>query len=72
MPTPELKPCPWGGPAYTQNWLDRAFRVVCKCGVCKIDCPFNELIGEWKRTREEAAETWNRRADTKGENDGNA
>lgn len=74
MPTPDLKPCPWGGDAMMQNFLDRSFRVVGNCGKCgrNGECPYCFMWGyaAWLPSIQDAASAWNSREE-RGGNDGN-
>lgn len=51
----ELKPCPFcGGEAEILNYSENEW-LIC-CAIC------NGMVERWRKTRKEAIEQWNRRA----------
>ena len=82
MPRIELKPCPFcGGPGSFENrkpdkndpmekmlFPKGVFRATCRNSGCWNKGP---LPNNWFGRKEAAAEVWNRRAQTQGEEDGN-
>lgn len=73
MPTPKLKPCPWGGKGIVRSYLGVAYRVVGRCDTCtmKEGCRYSGVWehASWSNDRAKAVAAWNRRAPVvQGEN----